>query len=715
MATINVIQPTTPSGACPFAQLPHELMADVFMHLDPHTLYTVARQLNRNWKETTENHIIPMLFRSRQWRVALRVHRRPRRVHPASAAAASQPASLANNRGRVETESERAERVHATLGAWEDELLAPLEDPMHPPTITDYIPLKLRGVDAAANRFDFTTGADWYALYELDDRAKAGDDAFRLDLDFGIAWRFDGDGKEEEDLIRPGGWTRLDPENGWLSKFWCSKYDIKQQSDAGTDANAAKLNCTSLARRRRLPAPVPKTKGQPTPLQWDDKHLEYLHVDLSLGTEFFVRRSARANLLMRALEAEAARREEQEDVSQEEPLLPAAATAAAAAVAGSPKPFLHRPKPSRSTSGTSTPPLTSRGGAANANTLRPDMSPAEQLQMMARSKAAAKAAGIGTPSKSSGSRKVSRQGSAASSLMPSRAPSRLSSNAPSRVTSAAPSRAPSRPASPPNVPTISTDGGVDPGHLAITPSLLPTPAIPGTPVASPRDMPFFRAAALSLSTASPYTSRALSGYTTPTAAALRRGPSHSGGARRNRSAVRDGDDDGNDDEDDDDEEQENGVSTSAQAKHGGTPFAQFRGRLRRAQGFQPATVESLEVEKDSHKMLEGMNDLNLGAGQNGHQSHQSHQSTNGDAQSMSYSPEMTKWLATSWRTQDVSKQEGTGMQRQWRPARLEAGSRGKAAGDGGKNGANGRGSAMIDGEDEFSNLPLELHWTYGSR
>lgn len=228
-------------------------------------------------------------------------------------------------------------------------------------------------------------------------------------------------------------------------------------------------------------------------------------------------------------------------------------------------------------------------------------------------------------------------------------------------------------------------------------------------------MPFFRAAALSLSTASPYTSRALSGYTTPTAAALRRGPSRSGGSRRNRGAVRDGDDDGDDDEDENDEEQENGVSTPAQAKHGGTPFAQFRGRLRRARGFQPATVESLEVEKDSHKMLDGMNDLNLGAGQNGHQSLQSHQSTNGDAQSMSHSPEMTKWLATSWRTQDVSKQEGTGMQRQWRPARLEAGSPGEAAADGGKNGANGRDSAMIDGEDEFSNLPLELHWTYGSR
>ena len=47
------------------------------------------------------------------------------------------------------------------------------------------------------------------------------------------------------------------------------------------------------------------TDDEKRPLVWSDEGHEYLSLDLSLGMEFFVRRSARANQLLRRLEAEA--------------------------------------------------------------------------------------------------------------------------------------------------------------------------------------------------------------------------------------------------------------------------------------------------------------------------------------------------------------------------------------------------------------------------
>lgn len=568
------------------------------MHVDPHTLYTSIRQLSRPWKQTVETHIIPMLFHSRQWRIALRVHRRIRRIHPNSAAANAMATWNQTRRAHLaatENDEERAARVLSSMGSWEDEMQPPESDPMQPRTMTDYLPLELVSVDAAENQFRFTTGRNWYALYELDHRALGGDASFRLDLDFGIAWRFDGDGKDNEEQ-RPGGWTSLDQENGWLSKFYCSTYDLTnvvsgRRGSIGTmerqqqDKGIVKLNDTQLARRRRMPAPRARSgsgaseRQKPTEqmeLYWDDKHIEYMHLDLALGTEFFVRRSARANLLMRALEAEAARRDAHDEGFAED-LADHTKAPSYAPPSASPlnKPFLHRPKPTASPngkqlhlSGTSTPPPS----RSSPNNLRPDLSPAEQLQMMVKSKAAARAAsGSGCKGNGTWPRSGSQQ--------PSRATSRAPSAAPSRVPSRAPSRAPSRPGSPTG--NVSANGGgsnsVWGGGSAMPSaanSLLPTPHIPGTPIASPRDMPFFRAAALSYSTASEHTFTALSGYTTPN------------GNSATSFALRGG----------------------GGAQPGGTPFANFKARLRRAQGFQVAKMPMRQATDAVRKAKENGQD-----------------------------------------------------------------------------------------------------------
>lgn len=201
------IRPSTPSGASPFADLPHELMAEVFLHLDPHTLYTSIRFLNSNWKETVESHIIPMLFLTEKWRVALRVHRRPRKDTVQGPMA--------------EPEEARRIRVEATPGVYEDELNPPVPEDQEPPKIKQHIPLQFQQLDPINNRFLFSTGRDWYAVYEMTQKyITTGDLAFRLEVDFGLVWRFDGDGQEDLDSGN-GTWGKLDQENGWLSKFYC--------------------------------------------------------------------------------------------------------------------------------------------------------------------------------------------------------------------------------------------------------------------------------------------------------------------------------------------------------------------------------------------------------------------------------------------------------------------------------------------------------------
>lgn len=683
------IEPKTPSGTSAFAQLPHELMAQVFMHVDPHTLYTSIRQLNKHWKVTVESHIIPMLFRTHQWRVALRVHRRLRRIHQNNAAALATTRSQTRSHltATGETDEERNHRVLSSLGAWEDEMQPPDSDPMQPRTITDYIPLELKSVNSTRNQFDFTTGKQWYALYELDHRALAGDAGFRLDLDFGVAWRFDGDGKDGEEQ-RPGGWTSLDQENGWLSKFYCSTYDLNSVlsgrrnsiSDCEKeqhDVEIVKLNHTNLVRRRRLPAPEAPRGGRtearadpfaPLDLYWDDKHVEYMHLDLSLGTEFFVRRSARANLLMRALEAEAARREAQDEAARPDETS-VAATSKARAPSPSPhvaptKPFLYRPKASSPASqqaqipGIATPPPS----RSSPNNLRPDWSPAEQLQMMVKSKAAARAAG-------GGSRKAAKSSAGwprSASQQSSRAASRVPSRAPSAVPSRAPSRPPSRPGTPngANAASNNSAGGADTALKTAANSLLPTSQIPGTPIASPRDMPFFRAAALSFSTASQHTYTALSGYTTPTAnVASSFAPNEGGGTQS-----------------------------------GGTPFAHFKARLRRAQGFRSATDAMNQIHRATQKALEvgaedddgsmayrmaetllsssssypenGLSQFNLssktGQMQTATSASRSNRTRSSTITSLTFSPSVPAyWIRTA-----SSRLEGQGIEREWRLAQV---------------------------------------------
>ncbi|PWN24985.1 hypothetical protein BDZ90DRAFT_234592 [Jaminaea rosea] len=688
----NVIRPTSPSGACPFALLPHELMAQVFLHLDPHTLYTAVRQLNHQWKITVEEHVIPTLFRTRQWRVALRIHKRPRRVHPNSVQGA-QAAAIAQQASRDGGESDKArvQRVLNTEGAWEDELAPPIPSEegnnITAETITEYLPLTLTSLSPSTNTFHFTTSPNWYALYELgveppgiDPNSTAGDVSFRLDLNFGLAWRFEGDGKEEHPQ-RPGGWTSLDKENRWLSEFWCSTYDLtplplRRRSHEGGEGETVRLNATKLARRKRVPVEVPAKKGEKsktngssnkftsTELAWDDSHIEYLHLDIALGTEFFVRRSARANLLMRALEAEAARREE-EDEQQAEREREAAnglmAARGAGKVSASPqpptgptgawgKPLLQKPKatraggalsptPARAT-GTGTPPRpkssASSHGKANSppsalsasNTSgttsptpsksHPDLallsnsaassylsglSPAEQLQLMAKNKAAAKVAG--------------RRAASGSSTGGSRAGSRAPSRAGSRAASAAPSRAGSRPPSRPGTPSGSAPALSLSSSGAASPSLVPggtSAHASGHSTPRDRDLPFARALALSQSTASPYTARALSGYATPNpAAASALNPSSAlhpaqltarlGGSGYARGVS---------------SERGSGASTPTKgegnsfalrggggAQPGGTPFAQFKGRLRLGgNGFERLGAE-LTRKRTSKKESDG--------------------------------------------------------------------------------------------------------------
>ncbi|CAO1639242.1 unnamed protein product [Sympodiomycopsis kandeliae] len=513
------IHATTPSGSCPFSELPHELMTEVFLHLDPHTLYTSIRSLNHDWKETVESHIVPMAFLSGKWRIALRIHQRPRKR-----------AQEQNSIRRNETQQERRERVESTPGAFEDELDPPSDTTAEPVTTTTYLPLELSRVNSLENKFEFSSGINWYAIYEPGPNSST-DNSFRLDLDFGIAWRFDGDGKESEEQ-RPGGWTKLDTENGWLSKFYCSTYDLKP-SNHDTTRQVYKLNSTNLTRRRRRRMKSKLDKR----LIWSDEELEYIHITMSLGTEFFIRKSARANLLMRALEVEAAKRD-LEDQQQEvvieygdnsvnggvqkspwgvsQPVSPLPISPTGSKVVSNGNGHTIPPNSSRivsNGSGSSTP--TGSRTVSNGHTTH--LSPAEQLQAMVKSKAAAKAAGDRTrrskKSPSAAAAGWARTNSLRGSLLSvagtqsqpmSRSGSRVGSLAPSRSVSGAPTRVGS--------PSLLAQEGDDNGISSLS---LGSPLPPVTPTASPRDLPFFRAQILSLSTASPHTNRALSGYTTP--------------------------------------------------------------------------------------------------------------------------------------------------------------------------------------------------------
>lgn len=125
--------------------------------------------------------------------------------------------------------------------------------------------------------------------------------------------------------------------------------------------------------------------------------------------------------------------------------------------------------------------------------------------------------------------------------------------------------------------------------------MIPSPNHPDAPAASPRDLPFFRASALALSTNSPYTREALSGYITPDPNASLglnrpRVPASAGmgpfGLPANAFSLRGG----------------------GGAQPGGTPIAEFKGRLRRAGGFEPLDLQAIaRQEANGHTGSDGSN------------------------------------------------------------------------------------------------------------
>lgn len=219
--------------------------------------------------------------------------------------------------------AKHAENVLSRPGAFEDELspldsASPSAEASQP--LVHVVPLTFKRYDGQSTTLQFETGAhDWHAVFEHNHGdGSVSADTGRLDLDFGIVWRFPGDGQGES------GWGVPDPENGWLSRFFCSSFDVNEVVGSGGSHTNEEAECclhsTPLARRLRravrnqpdLAVTVSEEEQQTTSMAWSDEGHEYASLSLSLGTEFFVRRSARANFLLRRLEAAAEADEERQ-------------------------------------------------------------------------------------------------------------------------------------------------------------------------------------------------------------------------------------------------------------------------------------------------------------------------------------------------------------------------------------------------------------------
>lgn len=305
--------------------LPSEILSQIFLEVDPHTLYTSVRSLSRSWKQTVEDHLLAQEFRSGNWKLGLRVVRKPKvgarwRGGRVGGEGLEAPGATWHDvKGRIEDEAPEEDRerrlseakrayADATLiryGAWEDDL-TPLEEESsaeasHP--LVHVIPLTFKKYDGASTTLQFgTKEREWHALFE-----QSGSDSGRLDLDFGLVWRFPGDGQDHD------GWGTPDAENGWLSRFYCSNFDVRA-CEMADEERVYTLQSSPLARRIR--SSVQQIPGQSqSSLEWSDEGHEYVSLSVSLGTEFFVRRSARANYLLRRLEIEAKADEERQNQS----------------------------------------------------------------------------------------------------------------------------------------------------------------------------------------------------------------------------------------------------------------------------------------------------------------------------------------------------------------------------------------------------------------
>lgn len=310
--------------------LPAELLSQIFLEVDPHTLYTSIRCLSREWKKQVEENLLKSEFESNRWRVGLRVTRKPKSGKQWRGGIVGSQGALAPgaeweqikskveafNGGSSQEELDRAhgqaQERHTKLilerhGALEDELPAAMVgEPFSP--LTHVVPLHFKCYKGDSAMLHFgTRSAEWHALFET---GKEEGESSRLDLDFSIVWRFPGDGQSDDEL---DGWGVPDQENGWLSRFYCSDFDMTsnvEPFEIQEDVQQV-LTTTPLARRVRQRQVIlqqesshPDISSKPT-LEWSDQGHEYMSLCLSLGTEFFVRRSAQANLLMRRLEVEA--------------------------------------------------------------------------------------------------------------------------------------------------------------------------------------------------------------------------------------------------------------------------------------------------------------------------------------------------------------------------------------------------------------------------
>ncbi|CEH16064.1 hypothetical protein CBOM_05939 [Ceraceosorus bombacis] len=73
--------PTTKSTTVQSSALPPELISRIFSHADPSTLLLVLRTLSSYWRNEIDTHVLPSLFGSGEWRVGLRIAKKPRVGH----------------------------------------------------------------------------------------------------------------------------------------------------------------------------------------------------------------------------------------------------------------------------------------------------------------------------------------------------------------------------------------------------------------------------------------------------------------------------------------------------------------------------------------------------------------------------------------------------------------------------------------------------------
>lgn len=384
-SSVSTPSSSQPSSAPSHARtdLPNELLRHIFLYCDPATLYTTVRALNRSWKHTVENDLIATHFANNDWRVGLRVTRKL-------------PSTLTEEEVADAQRQQADEELYRLNVLNRPGAREPFNINAQPRTVTHVIPLAFKGYDAETVSLRFDTDSTWHSLFQVqppdsdeedappnnaapanaadedpdsddsseDDgeteqqgngpaptvrrrqrredfgaaaaRARARAESARLELDFGLVWRFPDDGQDADVYqIKKGdaeSWGQPDPENGWLSRFYCSNFDtVSSAAPSSAPSGAASpavLQSTPLTRRvrssrlhssveRRMHDVIDDDEGfSPAQMIWSDEGHEYMSLDLSLGMEFFVRRSARANQLVRRLEAAAAAAEARDVVAQ---------------------------------------------------------------------------------------------------------------------------------------------------------------------------------------------------------------------------------------------------------------------------------------------------------------------------------------------------------------------------------------------------------------